>query len=77
MNIDYTILLDATQDDCPIPTIKTKHVLDGMERNEILKLLTCKDGAVRNIRTFVRNYACSLILEAKSEEGYVFYIQKS
>jgi tRNA 2-thiouridine synthesizing protein A len=76
MHIDYNLLIDATQDDCPIPTIRTKEALDRMAHNEILKLVTSKEGTIRNIKTFVRNNNCELIKETKSKEGYVFYLKK-
>lgn len=77
MNIDYTVELDATQEDCPIPTIKTKEALDSMSNSEILKVITRKEGTVKNIRTLVRQHAFILIQETKTEEGFVFYIQKA
>jgi len=77
MNIDFKIELDATQDDCPIPTIKTKEALDAMAGNEVLKVITSKEGTVKNIRTLVRQYAYVLIHETKTNEGFVFYIQKA
>jgi tRNA 2-thiouridine synthesizing protein A len=77
MNIDYKALVDATQDDCPVPTIKTKEALDAMSGNEILKVITSKEGTVKNIRTLVRQHAYALIHETKTDEGFVFYIQKT
>lgn len=76
MNIDYNVLLDATQDDCPIPTIRTKEVLDEMETGAVLKLVTSKEGTIRNIRTFVNNNQCELVQEIKAAEGFHFYIRK-
>jgi tRNA 2-thiouridine synthesizing protein A len=76
MNIDFKVELDATQDDCPVPTIKTKETLDGMSINEVLKVITSKEGTIKNIRTLVRQHAYVLVHETKTEEGFVFYIQK-
>ena len=76
MHIDYNVLLDATQDDCPIPTIKTKEVLDEMTAGAVLKLVTSKEGTIRNIRTFVNNNHCELVSESRTAEGFHFYIRK-
>lgn len=76
MHIDYDELLDATQDDCPVPTIKTKKALDKMPAGSILKLVARNEGTVRNIRTFVRNNPYELLREVKDTEGFQFYIKK-
>lgn len=76
MHIEYNVLLDATQDDCPVPTIKTKEVLDEMPAGAILKLITSKEGTIGNIRTFVKNNHCELIYETRTPEGYHFYIKR-
>jgi tRNA 2-thiouridine synthesizing protein A len=77
VHINHKIYLDATQDDCPLPTIRTKDILDSMGPDEILKLVTRREGTIKNIRTFVRKYPCALISVQKAEEGFVFYIQKT
>ena len=74
--IIYDIVLDATQADCPIPTILTKNTLDTMLVGQILKLITSKEGTIRNIRTFVANNTCELLNESTTEEGFVFLIKK-
>ena len=76
MNTDYDVLLDATQDDCPVPTIKTKQVLDGMPPGAVLKVITSKEGTIRNIRTFVKNNHYELFRETKSAERFNFYVKK-
>lgn len=72
----YDIFLDATEEDCPMPTILTKNTLDTMSAGQILKLLTSKEGTIRNIRTFVANNPYELLAESKEEEGFVFIIRK-
>ena len=76
MHIDYNVLLDATQDDCPVPTIKTKEMLDEMDVGAVLKVVTSKEGTIRNLRTFVNNNHCELVHEIRAAEGFYFYIKK-
>ncbi|MDD5301221.1 MAG: hypothetical protein PHD65_12110 [Gallionella sp.] len=40
----YRILLDATQDDCPVAIIKIKEMLDKIEVGAVLKVVTSKQG---------------------------------
>ncbi|BBP00654.1 sulfurtransferase TusA family protein [Sulfuriferula nivalis] len=76
MTVDYDVLLDATLQDCPLPTIQTKDALDLMSSGQILKVITSKEGSVRNIRTFVANNHCELLSEFNANEGYIFMIKK-
>jgi TusA-related sulfurtransferase len=72
----YDVLLDATQQDCPLPTIQTKDALDLMLSGQILKVITSQAGTVRNIRTFVTNNPCELLRESKTDKHFVFLIRK-
>ena len=76
MHSEYNVLLDATQDDCPIPTIRTKEMLDEMAAGTVLKVVTSKEGTIRNIRTFVNSSHCELVCETRATEGFHFYIRK-
>lgn len=76
MPLNYDVLLDATQHDCPVPTIQTKDALDMMPSGQILKVITSKAGTVRNIRTFVANNHCELLSESNTDAGFIFLIRK-
>ena len=76
MHNDYNAFLDATQDDCPVPLIRAKEMLDKMQIGEVLKVAASKEGTVSNIRMFVKNNPYELIREAKLEKNYQFYIKK-
>lgn len=76
MHIDYDVLLDATQDDCPVPVIRTKEMLDEMEVGAVLKVVTSKEGTINNIRTFVKNNPYELVRETSDKEHFYFYIKK-
>lgn len=76
MNTTYDLLLDASQDDCPVPTIKTKEVLDTLTSGSILKVVTSKEGTIRNLHTLVKNNAYELLKESRSDGLFSFYIKK-
>ena len=76
MNITYDLILDTTQDDCPIPIIKAKDVLDAMLSGQVLKIITSKEGTIGNIRVLVQNNPYELLSESKSEGHYLFYVKK-
>jgi TusA-related sulfurtransferase len=76
MQINYNVLLDATQDDCPIPVVKTKEVLDTMSVGEVLKVVTSREGTIRNIRTLVNNNPYKLLHQLEENARFHFYIEK-
>lgn len=76
MHIDYHVLIDASQDICPIPTIRAKEALDRMSEQQVLKLVASQNGTVRNIRTLVKNNHFELIKEIREGNDFVFYIRK-
>jgi len=76
MNTIYDILLDETEHDCPMPTIHAKHTLNSMFTGQVLKLLTSKEGTIKNIRTLVANNPYELINEFREDEVIIFLIKK-
>lgn len=76
MNHAYDVLVDARDEDCPIPTIRTKEALDAMPPGAVLKLVTGKEGTLRNIRVFASNNPCEVLSEIRDADGFVFYIRK-
>jgi tRNA 2-thiouridine synthesizing protein A len=76
MHINYDVLLEATEDDCPIPVIKTKEVLDTMSVGEILKVVASREGTINNIRTLVKNNDYKLLKHFEENKLYYFYIEK-
>ncbi len=76
-SLAYDLLLDVTHQECPLPTIKTKQALDALPAGAVLKVLTDREGAVRNIHTFARSNAYALFYESKTEQIYSLYIKKS
>ncbi|MDP2152190.1 MAG: sulfurtransferase TusA family protein [Methylotenera sp.] len=76
MTINFNTVLDVRHEDSPIPTIRTKEVLDTLPNGDVLKVITSKESTVNNIRTLVANNSYTLLQELKNEEGFVFLIQK-
>ena len=76
MNTIYDVLLDATEHDCPMPTIHAKNTLDSMLTGQVLKLLTSREGTIKNIRTLVANNSYELINEFREDEVIIFLIKK-
>ena len=69
--------LDCKGLNCPLPILKTKKALDGINSGEILKMVATDPGSVNDGQAFTRRTRYHL-LESIAENGeFTFYISKS
>jgi TusA-related sulfurtransferase len=76
MIIAYDIELDVRHEDSPIPTIRTKEMLDTMQSGGILKVVTGRESTLKNIRTLVANNPYELLNCSNTSNAYTFIIKK-
>jgi tRNA 2-thiouridine synthesizing protein A len=69
-------VLDTKGMNCPMPVIKTKKALEGMNSGEVLKVEATDKGSKSDISAFA-NRTGNELLEAKEEGGtFVFFLKK-
>ena len=69
--------LDCKGLNCPLPILKTKKALDGINSGEILKMVATDPGSVNDVQAFTRRTG-HYLLESIAENGeFTFYIRKS
>jgi tRNA 2-thiouridine synthesizing protein A len=77
MNIETTATLDARGLNCPLPILRTKKALNGLEAGETLHLISSDPGSVKDIASFCQQTGNEL-LENNSDSGeFTFIIRKS
>lgn len=74
--INHHIVLDVRHEDSPVPTIRTKEILDTMEIGYVLKVITSKESTIKNLRTLVANNPYELIHHSKVDTDFIFFIRK-
>ncbi len=74
--IVHHIVLDVRHEDSPVPTIRTKEILDTMEIGYILKVITSKESTIKNLRTLVANNPYELMHHSKVDTDFIFFIKK-
>ena len=62
--------LDTKGLNCPIPIVKAKKTLGGMDAGQVLEILATDPGAVKDFEAFSRKTGNELV--EWSEEGGVF-----
>lgn len=74
MNFDKE--LNVSSMSCPLPIIKTKKVLSGMESNQVLKVVATDAGAVKDMQAFADQTGNTLLSTAEDHGAYIFYMKK-
>ena len=70
-------LMDCSGMNCPLPVLKTKKAIDGMNSGEILKMISTDPGSINDLNAFTKRTGHEL-LESIAEDGdYTFFIRKS
>jgi tRNA 2-thiouridine synthesizing protein A len=69
--------LDASGLNCPLPILRAKKALTGMESGKILRIIATDPGSVKDFEAFAKQTGNEL-LESTEEGGkYIFFIKKS
>ena len=69
--------LDVKGLNCPLPLLKAKQALNGMDKGDTLKVWATDAGSVRDFRVFCE-LSGNLLLESNEHDGlFVYLLQKS
>jgi tRNA 2-thiouridine synthesizing protein A len=74
---DFDEELDASGLNCPLPILRAKKTLAGMEAGKVLHIIATDPGSVKDFEAFARQTGNEL-MESKEEGGkFLFLIKKS
>jgi len=70
-------VLDCSGLACPMPILKTKKAVDGMQVGQVLKMIATDPGSVSDVDAWTKKTGHELL--AREEEGgkFIFYIRKT
>ena len=68
--------LDATGLQCPMPLLKAKRALNGMQAGQRLRVLATDQGSVRDFRVFAEQSGHRLLSSTESQGVYQYLIEK-
>jgi tRNA 2-thiouridine synthesizing protein A len=74
MNFDKE--LDARGLNCPLPILRTKKALNGMQSGQVLRILATDPGAVKDFETFCKQTGNELLSHAVTEREFTFYMKR-
>lgn len=70
-------VLDCRGLACPMPILKTRRALEGMQVGQVLKMMATDPGSVKDIEAFTRKTGYYLMESERVDGTFVFYIQKN
>ncbi|MDA8352418.1 MAG: sulfurtransferase TusA family protein [Firmicutes bacterium] len=70
------LVIDAKGLSCPMPIVRAKKGIDGLESGQIMKLESTDKGSLNDFRSWVKQTDHEL-LDVQEEGGvYTFYVKK-
>ena len=74
---DFDQELDASGLNCPLPILRAKKTLAGMESGQTLKIVATDPGSVKDFEAFAKQTGNTLLESGEEGGAYVFFIKKA
>ena len=68
--------LDASGLNCPLPILRAKKTLNGMESGQILRIVATDPGSVKDFEAFAKQTGNELIESGEEGGKYTFLLKK-
>ncbi len=72
----YDEFLDASGLNCPLPLLKAKQTLNGMESGQVLKVIATDSGSIRDFKAFADQSVHELLEMSIDQEPYCYLIKR-
>lgn len=74
---DFNEKLDASGLNCPLPILKAKKQLNGLDSGQVLYIVATDSGSVKDFDAFCKQTGHSLLESTEADGKYHYYIQKA
>ena len=68
--------LDASGLNCPLPILRAKKTLNGMESGQLLRIVATDPGSVKDFEAFAKQTGNELIESGEEGGKYTFLLKK-
>ena len=68
--------LDARGLNCPLPILKTRKAIGGLEVGQVLEVITSDPGAVKDMDSFCKQTGNDLIQNLSEQGEFTFLIRR-
>lgn len=74
---NFDLHVDAMGLDCPLPILRSKKALAGMQSGEVIYITATDPGSVKDFTSFARMTGHELLESREEEGGFHFLIRKA
>lgn len=74
---DFDQELDASGLNCPLPILRAKKSLGGMESGQILRIIATDPGSVKDFEAFAKQTGNELLDSGEEDGKFVFRLKKA
>jgi tRNA 2-thiouridine synthesizing protein A len=75
--MDFNQELDARGLNCPLPILRCKKAMNGMEAGEVLKIIATDPGSVKDFEAYCKQTGHELMETAEADGEFTFFIKKN
>ncbi|WP_435359884.1 sulfurtransferase TusA family protein [Haloarchaeobius sp. DFWS5] len=78
VDIDATETLDVKGENCPMPVVKTKQAIDGLDVGDVLEVLATDSGSMSDLQGWADTTDGVELLDQVEGDGvYTHYVRKT
>lgn len=77
MTITPDQTLDCSGLACPMPILKTKKAVDGLQLGQILKMIATDPGATSDMEAWTKKTGHELVASEQEGGKFIFYIKRT
>ena len=74
---DFDKELDTSGLNCPLPIIKAKKEINGMDAGQTLKIISTDPGAVKDFESFANQTGNELLKTEEKDNKFYFLMKKT
>ncbi len=76
MDFAFDQELDCSGMSCPMPILKTKKAVDGLQSGQVLKMIATDPGSIPDINAWTAKTGHELLGHEEQGDKKIFYIKK-
>jgi tRNA 2-thiouridine synthesizing protein A len=74
---EFDAELDATGLNCPLPILRAKKAIAGLESGQTLKVIATDPGSVKDFEAFCKQTGNELLSSGEEDGKFMFMIKKA
>jgi tRNA 2-thiouridine synthesizing protein A len=74
---DFDQELDASGLNCPLPILRAKKAIAGLESGQVLRIIATDPGSVKDFEAFAKQTGNELLESGEEEGKFVFLLKKA